>query len=345
MSQTAKIEREQFEQSVRGVPHRNLPVLDLALLADGDTDSIQNLAGNLREIISEIGFLCVVNHGVPDAVIAGMLARSEEFFALPVLDKTALAINRHERGYTALNVEVVQDDSIGGPSRNDRNEAFNFGMEYAADDPNVISGKRMYGANIWPAAVPGFDVAARAYMAQMERLGKRLLPVWAVALGLEPNHFGPSFEHAHSYVRTIRYPGKAQLDVEELGIRPHVDTSFVTLLPRENEPGLQVMDEDGEWFWPDCPPGGIVVNFGMYLERLSNEVVRATPHRVIPPVSGTRYSLPLFMCPRLEAVVECLPTCCGPDNPPRYQPESFWHLHTDRMAKIYPHFAAKKGEA
>ena len=127
-------------------------------------------------------------------------------------------------------------------------------MEYATDDPNVISGKRMNGANIWPAAVPGFDVAARAYMAQMERLGKRLLPVWAVALGLEPNHFGPSFEHAHSYVRTIRYPGKAQLDVEELGIRPHVDTSFVTLLPRENEPR----------------PPGYGRRWGMVLARLSS---------------------------------------------------------------------------
>ncbi|MFT5181020.1 MAG: isopenicillin N synthase-like dioxygenase [Alphaproteobacteria bacterium] len=345
MTQTAELEREDFEQSVRGVPHRNLPVLDLASLVDGDAESIHNLAGNLRGIVSKIGFLCVVNHGVPDSVIAGLMERSSEFFALPEPDKTALAINRHERGYTRMNVEVIQDADIGGASRNDRNEAFNFGMEYPADDPKVISGKRMYGASVWPEAVPGFEVAARTYMAQMERLSKRLLPVWAVALGLEPNYFNPSFEGAHSYVRTIRYPGKAQLDVEELGIRPHVDTSFMTLLPRENEPGLQVMDEDGEWFWPDCPPGGIVVNFGLYIERLSNEVVRATPHRVIPPVNGTRYSMPFFMCPNLESVVECLPTCFGPDNPPRYQPESFWNLHTDRMAKIYPHFAAKEGEA
>ncbi len=344
MSQPAEIKREHFEQSVRGVPHRDLPVLDLSTLIEGDTASIRNLAANLQDIVSKIGFLCVVNHGVPDAAIASMLDRSAEFFALPVSDKTALAINRHERGYTELNVEVVQDDAIGGASRNDLNEAFNFGVEYPADDANVISGRRMYGANTWPDAVPEFADAARDYIAHMEILSKRLLPVWAVALDLDPDHFSPSFEQAHSYVRTIHYPAKEQLDVEELGIRPHSDTSFVTLLPRENEPGLQVMDEDGEWFWPDCPPGGIVVNFGMYLERLSNGVVRATPHRVIPPINGPRYSLPFFMCPQLEAVVECLPTCCGPDNPPRHQPESFWSFHTAHMANIYPHFAAKEGE-
>ncbi len=344
MSQIADSERANFVQDVRGVPHRDLPVLDLSALGDGDTADIHRLAGNLREIVSEIGFLCVVNHGVPEAVIARMQERSAAFFALPEADKMALAINRHERGYTGLNVEVVADDDIGVKSRNDRNEAFNFGVEYPADDPNVISGRRMYGANRWPESMPGFAEAARAYLSEMEQLGRRLLPVWAVALGLAPDYFAPYFARPHCYVRTIHYPAKPQLDAGELGARPHSDTSFVTLLPRENEPGLQVMDENGAWFWPDCPPGAIVVNFGLYLERLSNHVVRATPHRVIPPVNGPRYSMPLFFCPQLDALVECLPTCCGPDNPPRYQPETFWHFHTAHMSRIYPHFAAKEGE-
>ena len=300
------------------------------------------MAVNLREIVSDIGFLCVVNHGVPDAAIARMQDRSTAFFALPVSEKIALAIDRHERGYTGINVEVVADDE--DEKRNDRNEAFNYGADYPADDPNVMSGKRMYGASKWPTSAPGFAEAAREYLVQMEGLSKRRLPVWAVALDLEANHFEPYFARPHSYVRTIHYPAKKRLDADELGIRPHADTSFNTLLPRENEPGLQLMDRNGDWYWADSPPGAIVVNFGLYLERLSNGVVRATPHRVIPPEAGPRYSMPFFMCPQLEAIVECLPTCCGPDNPPRYEPESFWQFHTAHMSKIYPHFAAKAGE-
>ncbi len=46
MSQTAEIEHANFEQAVRGVPHRDLPVLDLSALGDGDTASIRNLAGD-----------------------------------------------------------------------------------------------------------------------------------------------------------------------------------------------------------------------------------------------------------------------------------------------------------
>ena len=73
-------------------------------------------------------------------------------------------------------------------------------------------------------------------------------------------------------------------------------------------------------------------------------MVSATPHRVIPPVSVTRYSMPFFMCPNLEAVIDCLPTCYSATNPPNYKPESFWSFHTNHMSKIYPHFAAKEDE-
>ena len=344
MNESINLERKSYDESVRGAPHMELPVLDLSLLDSPDHSSIENLAISLREIISKIGFLCIVNHKIPESIITQMIDCSKNFFLLPKEEKESLAINRHERGYTAINTEVVEDSAIGDGSRKDLNESFTLGVEYSPDDHKVVSGKRMYGANVWPKSMPEFSSVSKSYMFEMENLSKSLLPVWAMALGLRPNYFDHFFDSAHSYVRTIRYPSKPRLEKEELGIRSHSDTSFVTLLPPENEPGLQVMDANGAWIWPDCPPGGIIVNFGMYLERLSNGVVRATPHRVIPPVSGIRYSMPFFMCPNLETVIDCLPTCFSSTNPPRYQPESFWSFHTNHMSKIYPHFAAKEGE-
>jgi isopenicillin N synthase-like dioxygenase len=335
---------EDYTEAVRGVPRLTLPVLDLADLDATDQAGLQRKADALREAITEIGFLAVVNHGVPAGTIDAMRDRAAEFFARPVEEKTSLAIDRHERGYTGLNVEVFHDIRQGEKPRNDLNEAFNFGHEYAADDPNRVAGKRMFAANRWPG-VPGFDAAATHYLADMEALSKRMLPVWATALDLPSDYFAPYFENAHSYVRVIRYPAKPELDPADMGIRAHADTSFNTLLAPENEPGLQVMTTGGDWVWPDVPEGGIIVNFGMFLEQISNGRVRATPHRVIPPVRGTRYSMPLFMCPQLDAPMACLPSCHDADNPPRAQAETFWHFHTAHMAKIYPHFAAKAGEA
>lgn len=332
-----------YERAMRGVRRQALPVLDLAGIEMADADALAAMAGDLRRCVSEIGFLAIVNHGVPADTIAAMQDRAAAFFARPDEEKRALAIDRHERGYTGLHVEVFHDLRQGEKPRNDLNEAFNFGREYGEDDANRIAGRRMYAANRWPA-VEGFAEAATRYMAEMEATSKRLLPVWATALDLPPDYFAPWFETPHSYVRVIRYPAKPHLDADDLGIRPHADTSFNTLLPRENEPGLQVMTTGGEWIWPDCPEGSIVVNFGMFLEQVSNGRVRATPHRVIPPVGGTRYSMPLFMCPQLDAPMGPLPTCHDADNPPRASAETFWHFHTAHMAKIYPHFAAKDGE-
>jgi isopenicillin N synthase-like dioxygenase len=338
------VDGSDYEQAMRGVRRLELPVVDLGGIEAASAATLKARADELASYVSEIGFLAIVNHGVPRATIAAMQDRAAAFFDRPVSEKAALAIDRHERGYTGLNVEVFHDLRLGDKPRNDLNEAFNFGHEYAANDPNRVAGRRMYAANRWPD-VSGFADAATHYLADMEVCSKRLLPVWATALDLPPDHFAPWFENAHSYVRVIRYPAKPRLDVDDLGIRPHADTSFNTLLPRENEPGLQVMTTAGEWIWPDVPENSIVVNFGMFLEQISNGRVRATPHRVIPPTSGTRYSMPLFMCPQLDAPMACLPTCHDAANPPRAAAETFWHFHTAHMAKIYPHFAAKAGEA
>ena len=139
----------------------------------------------------------------------------------------------------------------------------------------------------------------------------------------------------HEFTRTVLEAGQRPLPIldlaallsgdtaaanslarDEYGLGAHSDTCFMAFLPHENEPGIQVMDASGEWFWPDTPADGIVINFGQFLERWSDDAVRATPHRVIPPLAGHRYSLPFFYSPNLGRRCECLPSCHSTDNPP-----------------------------
>jgi len=44
------------------------------------------------------------------------------------------------------------------------------------------------------------------------------------------------------------------------------------------------------------------------------------------------------VCPNLDAVGECLPSCSSADNPEKFEPESFWQFHTGYMSRVYPHF-------
>ena len=80
---------------------------------------------------------------------------------------------------------------------------------------------------------------------------------------------------------------------------------------------------DLDWIRPPAVPGTFVVNTGAMLARYSNDRFRATPHRVINRNDRSRYACPFFLGPNHDVVVEPVPSCVGPDNPPRYEPTTY----------------------
>lgn len=61
------------------------------------------------------------------------------------------------------------------------------------------------------------------------------------------------------------------------------------------------------------------MNGGDLLRRWSNDRFLATPHRVINRSGQERYAIPFFMDCHYDFRMECLPTCQGPEKPPRYE--------------------------
>jgi len=70
-------------------------------------------------------------------------------------------------------------------------------------------------------------------------------------------------------------------------------------------------------------PGTFVVNTGAMRARYSNDRFRATPHRVVNRNSASRYAIPFFFRPNHAALVDCVPICVGPKNPPHYEPTRY----------------------
>jgi isopenicillin N synthase-like dioxygenase len=99
----------------------------------------------------------------------------------------------------------------------------------------------------------------------------------------------------------------------EFGLATHTDNNFLTFLAQSALPGLQVRTAEGEWIRPPAVPKTFVVNTGAMLARYSNDRFRATPHRVINQNDASRYAIPFFLGPNHDSVVECVPTCVGPD--------------------------------
>ena len=87
----------------------------------------------------------------------------------------------------------------------------------------------------------------------------------------------------------------------------HKDYGWLALVLQDDQSGLQVRADDGSWIEATPVPGTLVFNVGEALEVATGGYLRANVHRVVAPAGGVdRYSVPFFLAPRLDAVVEPL---------------------------------------
>lgn len=166
---------------------------------------------------------------------------------------------------------------------------------------------RLVGPNQWPAALPELREVALAWQAEAQRVCAEVLRALSAALGQEEGYFDRWFDaEAATHAKIVRYPGRAE-DGSDQGVGAHKDYGFLALLQQDGVGGLQVQIPDGDWVDATPVPGSFVLNIGEMLEIATQGYLVATKHRVIsPPVGVDRYSVPFFLGPRLDAVVEPL---------------------------------------
>ncbi len=326
------------------MPTRPLPIMDLGPFFAGDPGALESLADKWREACEGVGFLCLVNHGLAQSEIDKMEAEARRFHSLPAEDKMAIKVNEHQRGFIPGKATILTHSEYDENTKLDSVECLVVATDFPDDDPNVKAGKQFYSQSQWPANLPGFREAVEGYMSRVAEVCKRTLPVWAATLDLKPDFFDPYFENSYTYMRVAKYPKVEHAEEKEFGLGSHADTGFMTFLPPAKERGLQVLDTDGVWFWPEVPDGAIILNIGWFLSRWTNDRFKATPHRVLPPRDNDRYSFACFVNTSLDTEVECLPTCTGPDNPPKYPRQSYWDFYQWYMRRTYTHYGEVEGE-
>ena len=81
-----------------------------------------------------------------------------------------------------------------------------------------------------------------------------------------------------------------------------------------------------------------------------SDYLRSTIHRVQPPplsdrytgegqMTRVRYSMPYFVAPEPDTVIECIPGLCDEKNPPKYKPQLLKEMAADFAKTIYPEIA------
>jgi len=298
---------------------RAIPLIDVGPAFRGEPGAVEAVAGAIRSACESVGFFYLAGHGVPQALIDDAFGASREFHAMPLESKTALKINENNIGYLAVNQSMQRHSTVHKATRPNFNESFFISHDRGADHPDVVAGLPLRGRNQWPEGHAGMRAAMVTYFKTMEALGERLLPLLAVAAEMPADHFGQFFQNeAHVNLRFLRYPPQESDDPEQFGQGPHTDNSFITMLAREDVPGLAVCLPSGEWLAPPVIPGTFLVNLGNIMKRWSNDHFLSTPHGVLNDSGRDRYSIAFFYSPNIDAVIECLPTCVSATDPARY---------------------------
>lgn len=307
-----------------------LDEIPLVSMADQTADP-EGFAAAFGQSFQRFGFAMVSDHGVPQDLIDRAWAMTKAFFDLPEEEKRAYFVEGGggARGYTPFKTEIAK-----GAHYVDLKEFWHVGRELA-------KGHRFeqdMAPNIWPSRPEGFRETFLELFQAFDDAGDRLLSAIARYLGLTPGWFDRAVRDGNSVLRLLHYPPVAA-DAPEVRAGAHEDINLITLLLGAEEAGLELLDRDGKWLPVKPPQGAMVVNVGDMLQRLTNHVLPSTTHRVVnPPVErrGTpRYSMPFFLHPAPDFLIETLPSTISAENPDRYPAPITAHdyLH-ERLVEI-----------
>ncbi|WP_375390730.1 isopenicillin N synthase family dioxygenase [uncultured Sphingomonas sp.] len=309
-------------------PLAEVPALSLAdQLRDPDAFAA-DLGGSFRRF----GFAVVADHGVSQGLIDRAWAATAALFALPDEEKRRyfVAGGGGARGYTPFKTEIAK-----GADHVDLKEFWHVGRELPAEHRFADA----MAPNVWPDHPEGFRQTFTELFAAFDRAGDQLLSAIARHLGLAPDWFDAAVRDGNSVLRLLHYP---PIPADAAGVRAgaHEDINLITLLLGAEEAGLELLDRDsGRWLAIKPPEGAMVVNVGDMLQRLTNHVLPSTTHRVVNPPperrGHSRYSMPFFLHPAPDFLIETLRDTITPENPDRYpQPITAHDYLHERLREI-----------
>ncbi|MGD9751956.1 MAG: isopenicillin N synthase family dioxygenase [Acidimicrobiia bacterium] len=284
-----------------------VPVLDLGAWCQGAPGADAELATQLRRALEQVGFFFVVNHPIEWSLVEDVYREAARLHALPLEAKEAIPMSADKGGYLRLGGGTSYASAIAGEVRKPNLNAAFF-----------VHRNGYRAGNQWPP-LDGFQPTIGRYLDAMAAFTRSLLPLYARSLKLDADHFEPFFRAPSMTLRLSHYP-VLEHDADEWGLAPHTDSTFMTLLPANDVPGLWIRPEGMDWIEPPALARSFLVNSGDILRRWTNDRFLSTAHRVRNTAGTDRYAMPFFFGADDDALIEALPTCVSAERPARYEP-------------------------
>jgi len=310
---------------------RTIPVLDLQQYIQGTAEDKKQFVHDLGEAFHEVGFVGIQNHGIPKDLIDGFYNNARSFFHHDVATKRKYEIANlaGQRGYTSFGKEHAKQSDVP-----DLKEFFQIGQTVRDDDPI----KSEYPDNVMVDEVPAFTRLGDELYQAFEYAGSHLLRAIAEHLELPVDYFDAKIHNGNSILRAIYYPPIVNEPDSAIRSEQHEDINLITLLVGASAGGLQLLNADGQWLDITPEEDEIVINVGDMLQRLTNNYLKSTTHRVVNPPREEwhkpRMSIPFFLHPRQEMDLTCLDRCITEARPLAYDPITAGEYLDERLREI-----------
>lgn len=308
-----------------------IPVVDLADFLSGDPKRKQAFVQQLGKAYEDVGFVAVKNHGIPDDLIEDLYKYVQQFFSLPSDTKKKYEVPglAGQRGYTSFGKEHAK-----GSDAPDLKEFFQYGQK--VDDSDPIQSE--YPDNVEVADIPQFNPTFQKAYRAFEKSGRALLQAIALYLGLDEHYFDEHIHNGNSILRAIHYPPITSEPKSAIRAEQHEDINLITLLVGASADGLQILTKQNEWVGVTSLPEQIVVNVGDMLQRLTNNRLKSTTHRVVNPPREmwhtSRFSIPFFLHPKSKMDLTCLESCVDSKHPKAYENATAGQYLDERLREI-----------
>jgi len=312
----------------------NIPRLDLLNYTNGSAEERAQFIQDIGKAFNETGFVTIANHGLSKELIDELYEVVPAFFALPAETKLKYEFPElaGQRGYTSKGREKAKDAKTP-----DLKEFWQRGQTIVGEEYS----KADFPDNPIVTELPRFNEITAEVYKKLEDTGRELLKAIATYLDLDADYFEQYVINGNSILRAIHYfpilnPDELSPDAVRAGA--HEDINLITLLIGASADGLEVMTKDGEWFPIKAKGEDIVINVGDMLQRLTNNKLKSTTHRVVNPprekMGTSRFSIPFFLHPKSSMNLAALSSCISEQYPKAYPDYTAGQYLDERLREI-----------
>lgn len=333
-----KYEQVRKNQSYLLAEHENLEefdteyqikTCDLNQYFNGGEAGKTNFANELGEALEGIGFAILSGHGIDEKLYETATEKVVELFESTTVEER-LKYEAKRFGSVNQGYFPIKETSIIHP---DLVEGWVF-CRRAFD----LDGKANYNEkDFW--AKSGFEPIFREVVKAQEKLILPIMQSILRYLNIDENSYNEKLSATNFGFRLNYYPAiSVQDDASGAGrMLGHEDVDLFTFLPAQNVDGLQVFNrQNNKWIRLNAPKGTIVLNTGDYMQRITNDRLPSTTHRVSKPQDKNLYGKPRISIPMAiyvweDEILEVLPNL----GEPKYEPISAIKFHTNITSKYY----------